>query len=90
MAKVRALELAQATKEARLKLRAAELDEREKAAAELERALDTRERTATYTQDWIEQARDELAEVERARDELRSILEREASSAGLEVIEHED
>jgi hypothetical protein len=97
MVLVRGLELARDFEVARIAERKAELDEREKAAAEREAALEQQRKDAAWLDDWYEQAssklataRQELEEVERARDELRALLEAEAATAGMEVIEDED
>ena len=93
-AKVRLLELALARRDAEALAREAQLEERDRRLREAERTLDVEAEGAALTREWQEQAerqlertRDELAELERARDALRDAIEREARAADMELVE---
>ena len=84
LAHVELMKLAQAARESRLAEREEELEEREEAIAERESHLELGESWARMEEGKRDRIRVELEELERARDELRAAIEREAREHDME------
>jgi chromosome segregation ATPase len=94
LARVRMTEIAVEQKRERLAEREAALEERDRRLTQAERELVDMERSREEFEAWEAEAQAkcdarqaELEELERARDELRATIEREADEAGMEVFD---
>jgi hypothetical protein len=98
MARVRALELAQTAKDARLRQRQKELDRQDRELRERAREVARREhRMDEEWPTWLEMTEREsarieaeVADLERMRDELRAAIEAEAEAADMELVDVAD